>query len=111
MPEPSAVLVFKPLMERAMKLMGEAYREVEGSGEKRVARAVETGRQLRAWQEAVHTDDLPPGNAASLDDIAAEVASWWGKDTELYEAVEDASRFAGEFLASAEGVSSESKNR
>lgn len=89
-------------MKRAMEEMGEAYRSVEGGDQKRVAQAIATGKNLRAWQAAMHDGDLPPAEAASLTTIRHDVAQWWGKETELHEAVQDVERVVATFLAASE---------
>jgi len=89
-------------MKRAMEQMGEAYRSVEGGNQKRVAQAIATGKDLRAWQAAVHGGDLPPAEAPSLASIRQKVAQWWGKETELHEAVQDVERVVATFLAASE---------
>jgi len=85
-----------------MEEMGEAYRSVEGGDQKRVAQAIATGKNLRAWQAAMHDGDLPPAEAPSLTTIRQDVAQWWGKETELHEAVQDVERVVATFLATSE---------
>lgn len=97
-----ALHVLRPLMKRAMEQMGEAYRSVEGGDQKRVAQAIATGKNLRAWQAAMHNGDLPPAEASSLTTIRQDVAQWWGKETELHEAVQDVERVVATFLAASE---------
>lgn len=89
-------------MKRAMEQMGTAYRSVEGGDQNRVAQAVATGKDLRAWQAAVHDGDLPPKEAPSLATIRKQVAQWWGKETDLHEAVQDVERVVTTFLAASE---------
>ncbi|NBB86109.1 MAG: hypothetical protein GVY12_07830 [Bacteroidetes bacterium] len=97
-----ALHVLRPLMKRAMEEMAEAYRSVEGGDQKRVTQAIATGKNLRAWQAAMHEGDLPPAEAASLATIRQDVARWWGKETELHEAVQDVERVVATFLAASE---------
>jgi len=97
-----ALHVLRPLMKRAMEQMGEAYRAVEGGDQKRVAQAIATGKDLRAWQAAVQGGALPPADAPALATIRQEVAQWWGKETELHEAVQDVERVVATFLAASE---------
>lgn len=94
MSDNSRALVLKSLLDRALELMADSYRKARDRQEdpKRIELMVAAGRELRAWQQAAETAQLPPEQARPLTAITEAVERFAGTESELYEAVLDASR-------------------
>lgn len=99
MSDTSRAIVLKPLLNHALELMASAYREARNRQEdpERIEQMVSVGRELRAWQQAAETAQLPPPEARPLSTLKDAVERFAGSDSELYEAVVDASRVEEEF--------------